>query len=229
MFADELEKLACQLSLGSVLAAYPDEEFESTCRWVLLEAGGYPDAGPLLKRGAQSENLDDLRGNYIELFDRGKERVSLYETEYGRMRGMSKGNNLADLSGFYSAFGLKLDDEETHEMLDHIAVELEFYALLVAKQAYLERAEDALGAEIVLDARRKFLGVHLGAFLSGLAGQTRVQDDADYGPLFAHLAELVAGECARLEVAVAPLDFFPDAELDKGPRCATSESLPVLP
>ena len=35
--------------------------------------------------------------------------ASVYETEHGRMRGLSKGHDLADLAGFYGAFGLPLD------------------------------------------------------------------------------------------------------------------------
>ena len=57
---------------------------------------------------------------------------SLYERV--RSHGMGKGNTLADIGGFYQAFGLTLD-RGIHELPDHIAVELEFYGLLLLKQS----------------------------------------------------------------------------------------------
>jgi len=181
---------------------------------------------PLRARLQAAGGLDDLRSAYLELFDRGGERASLYESEYGRMRGMSKGNTLADLSGFYQAFGVTVDQEQVHELPDHLAVELEFYALLLLKQEHLR--EDAEGRAVVEDARRKFLTDHLGRFACAVEERADVRADPQYGPVFAWCRGLVERECGALGVTPAPLDFFADPE-GKGEMQCGAVHLPVLP
>ncbi|MBK7395176.1 MAG: molecular chaperone TorD family protein [Myxococcales bacterium] len=217
-----LEATAREFALASMAAAYPDEEFAATVRAIGTGFNGHEGVGALFT-ALEREGLDALRGRWIALFDHGKERVSLYETEYGRMRGMSKGNDLADLAGFYHAFGLDLDATEVHEMHDHVAVELEFYAMLLAKQAYLVAHHDEEGVAVVSDARRKFLTDHLGGFVPAIAA--RLGDDEVYGPTLAWCASLVESECRALGVTPTPLDYFADEEGRREMKCG---SLPVL-
>jgi nitrate reductase assembly molybdenum cofactor insertion protein NarJ len=203
----ELETRARDFILASMATGYPDAELAATLRELGDELGAHPGVGPMVAR-----DLPDLQSDYIELFDRGKGRVSLYETEHGRMRGLSKGNDLADIAGFYRAFSLTLDEEDAHEMLDHVAVELEFYGTLLLKQHLLAAAGDADGVEIVGDARRTFLADHLGRFVRAIADQPAVVEHPVYGPALAWCAGLVEAECAVLDVRPAPLDFFADRE-----------------
>lgn len=146
---------------------------------------------------------DDLRSEYIDLFDRGRQANSLYETEYGRSRAMVKGNELVDIAGFYKAFGLQIGPE----MVDHIAVELEFYAWLLQKSEYLEKIQDLEGQEIVLDARKKFLKSHLGPFVGAICERPGVINSEFYSQAFGYCRELVHEECARLEVPIEALDW----------------------
>lgn len=219
---EHLEERARDFALASMATAYPDDEFAETLRALGGALDAHEALGPLVARLADV-GLDDLRGHWIELFDHGKGSVSLYETEYGRMRGMSKGNDLADLAGFYHAFGLDLDATEVHEQHDHVSVELEFYATLLAKERYLRDQSNDEGAEIVADARQKFLKDHLGGFVSALAG--RVQEDATYAALFGWAASLVRHECELAGVVPPPLDYFADEEARSEMKCA---SLPVI-
>lgn len=171
-----------------------------------------PDAaehlGALLERGAEvpaslreqlealvraPEGLEALRSEYIDLFDRGREQNSPYETEYGRDRPLQKGGELADLAGFYRAFGL--DPEGSHEMLDHVAVECEFYALLELKAELLEERGDGEGVEIVRDAQRKFLESHLGRFVGALGARPGVARSSFYSEASRWLGALVAQAC----------------------------------
>lgn len=226
MAAEQLVARAHEIVLASTLATYPDRELEQ----IVLELGDamqdHAATAAMTRALRLPTGLTDLQSRYVELFDRGGQRASLYETEYGRMRGMSKGNDLADLAGFYHAFGLTLE-ETRHEMLDHIAVELEFYAVLLLKQAALLGLGDAEGVSIVEDARKKFLSAHLGGLARGVAQRPEVGTDPIYGPVFTWCGRLVAEECAGLGVEAAPLDFFPDEDARRDMQCGATH-LPVI-
>jgi nitrate reductase assembly molybdenum cofactor insertion protein NarJ len=224
---DALVDRARRCALVSMLSAYPDEELAALLRDLDEASLAHEGAAAMRDALAEPGGLDALRGRYLELFDRGGQRASLYETEYGRMRGMSKGRDLADIAGFYQAFGLRLE-EARHEMLDHLAVELEFYAVLLLKQAALQLGEDAEGGAIVLDARRKFLAEHLGGLASAVAERGEVSSDPIYAGVFAACWRLIGEECAALGVAAAPLDFFTDADLKEDMKCGAVH-LPVIP
>jgi nitrate reductase assembly molybdenum cofactor insertion protein NarJ len=215
---------ARQFMLASLASAYPGEELGA----VLATPAGRDHAALAAMARTAEVDLAALQRRYIDLFDRGKDRVSLYETEHGRMRGLSKGHDLADLSGFYRAFGLALDSDGQHELYDHVAVELEFYAVLLLKQHLVAEAGDAEGGEIVRGARRAFLADHLGRFVAVIAAQPAVHADAAYGAALAWCAELVDAECARLGVAPAPLDYFAAGREPDEVECGGKVKLPVV-
>ncbi len=205
--------------LASSLATYPDAELPGIVADAATAAHAAASAmHAALEAQPGQAGLVNLQSRYVELFDRGGQRASLYETEYGRMRGMSKGRDLADIGGFYKAFGLT-QEESHHEMLDHIAVELEFYGVLLLKQAALVLRGDEEGIAVVEDARRKFLAEHLGGLAGAVTARKEVAADPVYASVFAWCGQLVAAECQALGVKAAPLDFFPDDENAKDMSC----------
>jgi nitrate reductase assembly molybdenum cofactor insertion protein NarJ len=196
--------------LASVLASYPMDHVTDDIPLLLEdESLAMPaELRSLILERSSKEGIRDLQSEYIAIFDNGRESNPIYETEYDRRRAMAKGNELSDIAGFYKAFGFELDASlDGMEMLDHAGIEFEFYALMLMKQVHLEEANDAVGIEIVRDAGKKFLKSHLGRFIGSIARRPGVEASAFYGGVFKWCAQLVAGECKRLELEVIPADW----------------------
>lgn len=205
--------------MASLLCSYPDtrcvyglhtllddEQLDVSC--AVADSADWPGLRQRLEAVlASAVALETLRSEYTAIFDYGREHASLYETEYGRGSALVKGHALADIAGFYRAFGLEFGyQDRTPEMLDHVAVELEFYALLLMKQEALAASGDAVGGGIVQEARQKFLDAHLGRFVGAIAQRPAVTASAFYGPLLAWCRDLVAEECVQLDISPVPVD-----------------------
>lgn len=215
--------------LGALLSSYPQPDFvaETTAfleqAQVLIAAEEvHPEAWEIIHSSLHTfqqepEQLDQLRSAYIDLFDRAHTENPLYETEYGRNRSVSKATELADLAGFYQAFGL--ESEGLAEMPDHVSVELEFYSYLLLKQQYLDTLLDAEGAAVVWDARSKFMQRHLGCFVGSICECAGVQQHSFYHALFTWLKTLVALECQRLDVTPDPLNLYGSESLSEEMGC----------
>lgn len=190
--------------LASLVSSYPDQLFQSDVETLLEDseiAIPEPVRNIIQKTLTDVSSLEDLRSEYIALFDSGRGIAPLYETEYGRNRNFFKANELSDLAGFYKAFGFEFGTEENaREMLDHVSVELEFYALLGMKIEYLKGVNDQEGLAIVKDARQKFLKDHLGRFTSAILERPGVAESVFYGPIFSFINSLVEEECNKLDV-----------------------------
>lgn len=92
-----------------------------------------------------------------------KGEVPPYETSYEAGPGSSGGPTfqMADIAGFYRAFGFQVMGERP----DHVVPEMEFVALMFVKEAYALLSGDADGADVCAGARRKFVAEHLGRWL----------------------------------------------------------------
>jgi len=164
-------------------------------------------------------------------------RVCPYESEYGQNALFQQSHQLADLTGFYAAFGLELD-EAVHERADHIACELEFMHFLARKEAYaLETRDDAM-LEGTRRGARLFLQEHLGKF--GRAVALSLQETGEKG-FYAGLGR-VLHECLLLDsrrqgIETGPpgLQLRPESESDVPMQCggacdpAACASGPPLP
>ncbi len=115
----------------------------------------------------------------------------LYETQYGAAHVYQQTHELADIQGFYRAFGLEISDVEK-ERSDHISVELEFMHFLLYKQAYALENHGEEKVQICVDAQKKFLKEHLGKWV----------------PLFAILFGKKAGEGFYHAVAASMKEFM---------------------
>ena len=190
-----------------------------------------PGTAPLLRQldfvseGLRSTPRRDLARQYVALFSHGWEGASLpYETEYTTPHAFQKQTQLADVAGFYRAFGLQWETK-SHERPDHLSLELEFMYYLALKEAHAlaQGAED--GVAVCVDAQRAFLRDHLGrwlaAFRRALAGRA---PDAVYARL-AHLVEAyVAWDSRQQGVKSSQVRAAPTAvELADGGGCPYSD------
>lgn len=189
--------------LASILTSYPDADFQDSLKEllndesILLPSGLYEKIHEL---STEANSVNDLRSDYISIFDQSKSLNPLYETEYGRERAMFKATELSDIAGFYQAFGFEMNQEGDRDMVDHISVELEFYSLLMMKHIYLEETNDLSGCEVVLDGMRKFMDSHLGRFVTAILERDGVKSSETYSRIFRWIEEIVAQECRRIDV-----------------------------
>lgn len=143
--------------------------------------------------------LSSLQEEYPALFSR-KVLCPPYESCYGWRPG-GPPVLLAGISGFYGAFGL--EPSRAHpEVPDHIAVELEFMSALCLKEAYALFHGLAEPQRVMREARRAFLGAHLGRWADAFADGLEVRA---VSPFFRAAAALLraflAEERCRLEGA----------------------------
>ncbi|MDA1190372.1 MAG: molecular chaperone TorD family protein [Candidatus Poribacteria bacterium] len=122
-----------------------------------------------------------------------------YETEYAGTEVFRQSQELADISGFYRAFGLDLNDA-ARERLDHISIQLEFMQSLCAKEAFAMRNGLDEQLEICRAAQCKFIEDHLGKW-SPFFAELVVQKSGDgyYGCMADILNWFVAYETARVD------------------------------
>lgn len=127
-----------------------------------------------------------------------------YETEFGLPHEFRQSQELADIAGFYQAFGFKVGGQ-VRERPDHLAVELEFMFVLALKEAYASEGGLAEQAEICRDAQAKFLNDHLGQW-AGMLAESLAQSyrEGPYLALARFAAAFVQADVQRLGVQLAP-------------------------
>ncbi|SFB68163.1 DMSO reductase family type II enzyme chaperone [Halobiforma haloterrestris] len=164
------------------------------------------DAAAAVADALEGADHQALHGQWASLF--GVEEgvtVSPYELTYLPGPLMTNVRRLADISGFYEAFGLSIDEGQT-DRGDHVCFLTEFLSHLSHREAALRMDGDDEGIEVVVDARRSFLEDHLGRWYWRFADEVGDHDDGDSG-FYAALAELLA---ALVELEVDRLDLDPD-------------------
>jgi DMSO reductase family type II enzyme chaperone len=158
-----------------------------------------------LATASRAAEADALAAEHIALFQR-QLRCPPYEGAYGPPQMAGKSALLADVAGFYTAFGLEPAAGQP-EAEDHIGAELEFMSALALKEAWALSENEAAGLEVTRAAQRVFLFDHLGRWAHAFA--ERLDAEATPGVLPAAAALLhvwLELECVRLEVTPLPLE-----------------------
>jgi DMSO reductase family type II enzyme chaperone len=125
-----------------------------------------------------------------------------YETEIGLPHEFRQSQELADIAGFYRAFGFK-SGGKVRERPDHISAELEFMCLLALKEACAAQMQVPEHVEICVDAQRKFLQEHLGQWAGLFADAlARSAEGGPYPALARLMADFVRADAERLGARV---------------------------
>ncbi|MBF0518613.1 MAG: molecular chaperone TorD family protein [Nitrospirae bacterium] len=117
------------------------------------------------KFNAAKGEINELQSEYLRTFDVGA-LVTPYETEYLTEKISRKPHELADIAGFYEAFGVHVNDQLAgREALDHISVEFEFMAILLMKQEYAQSKGLEEQLFIVREAKENFFKEHISRWI----------------------------------------------------------------
>jgi DMSO reductase family type II enzyme chaperone len=199
---ERLERASLYRLLGGALARPRAERLAelAAAAEVLAPAVEAEVAEPLVRfaAAARATEAAALGDEYVFLFDRGAE-VPPYEGAWGEAPQLAgKAALLADIAGFYAAFGL-VPGESQPDVEDHIAAECEFMSALALKEAYALAEGDDEGVAITRAAQSRFVDDHLGRWSATFAGALREASPLPYyGALADLLAAWVTAEIARL-------------------------------
>lgn len=85
-----------------------------------------------------------------------------YESFYTREDGMINSGGENPVAEFYSAYGFEIDLGKARSLSpDHIGIELEFMAVLVAKEIEALHNGDEAYATVIMEVQKRFLEEHL--------------------------------------------------------------------
>ncbi|NOT32317.1 MAG: hypothetical protein HOP15_17865 [Planctomycetes bacterium] len=125
-----------------------------------------------------------------------------YETEWTGAAGeILQYHLLADLGGFYRAFGLDLA-QTCDERHDHLSIELCFLGFLCVREAAAEERGVSEVVALVRDAQRRFLDEHVLRWARSFSARTKSEDpEGFYGRAAVLLERLLEAERARYGLA----------------------------
>lgn len=136
---------------------------------VVAPAPALGDALGALAGAAREAEAADIAAEHGRLFD-GAVACPPCEGAWGDAPQMAgKGAQLADIAGFYAAFGLS-PAPAAGEIEDHVGAELEFMSALALREAGALAEGHAEGLEVVRAAEVAFLTDHLGRWAAAFAG-----------------------------------------------------------
>lgn len=228
---DRWEGFRCNgVLLGAETAAALAALCDASMAFAATACGCACVAGVAGAAAPEDRALTVLQADYSRLFSHTvRGACPPYEYEYGRRDIVQQSAELADVTGFYTAFGMEVAGY-AHERADHVSAECEFLAVLSAKAAQAIRAGDEAGLEVLNHARAAFLSDHAGRWLPSFGRRLRrAAADGFYARAADFLLSFVDAECRRqsVEPAAAVLPLAPaDPATDGAIECGVEESCP---
>ena len=132
---------------------------------------------------ARRTDIETWSNEHCRLFE-GSIQCPANETAYVRR---DKGAILADICGFYIAFGFEAP-QMSAEKADHVVCELEFTAMLLTLLALARQEDNETGEQVTRDALIEFAREHLGEWLGLFCD--RLVESAQL-PLYEKVGELL--------------------------------------
>lgn len=197
--------------LLSLAFSYPNRDVFSVMS-DSLEAGGVASAivGGAVQRSfndfagaVQARGPRDLADEWLRLFTySASPDCPLNECAYSAKHIYQEVQELADLSGFYRAFGLDIQGQRP----DELSAELEFSYLLALKEAFARERNQRSKANLCVDAQKDFLRDHLARWATNVGRRLQVlAPETGYGAFGRLLAAFVESEADYLHIgAVKP-------------------------
>lgn len=158
---------------------------------------------------------ESLHADYLDLFGHSVSKdCPPYGGEYYPNKDVTfRSQRLADLAGFYRAFGLDRA-ADARERQDHLGFEAAFMETVIVRELYAVRED--LGndrVEVCRSAQREFFVDHLGWWLPAFGLRlSSLRPRGFYGALGRWVRALVAAE--RTVLGIAPFDELPVAKVD---------------
>lgn len=154
-------------------------------------------------QGDHTQTREKFEQDYNRLFAHlGSAKCPPYETEFGHDNIFQKTDSMADIAGFYRAYGLEIGSLNT-ERADFICTELEFMSYLTRHEAYAHDHDESEHLEICIETQRKFIADHLGKWVTVFA---RILAQSSENPFYSRLGRLterfIDAEAAMLGVSV---------------------------
>jgi TorA maturation chaperone TorD len=190
--------------------SYPDPATIEAVRATALDLVGAETDGRLpsalhaplraFLRAWRMTSAADLYEEHSRLF-LGGGLVPLREGGYGGgSRFAGQPVDIADINGFYLAFGFELADLSPVPP-DHLGAQLEFLSLLLLKAAHAVRKGSLREVRTIERARRHFLNDHLGRWTGALAEALRdASAPAPYAALGELLRATITHQCRELRI-----------------------------
>jgi TorA maturation chaperone TorD len=196
-----------------------DQEYMDEVGSCLVETGAnkLSESFDHVKKGLQHSTLDTLLDEYRNIF--GSTTVATdcppYEMYFSGSHIFQQTQDLADISGFYRAFGLEVLKDDTANRWDHVAVELEFLHFLTYKQAYAIENHGDEEQESCLTAKKKFLNAHIGRWIKAFSRAVESKSPSGFYRKAAKLAsDFVHFDMQTLGVSADEIQELQDGEPD---------------
>jgi DMSO reductase family type II enzyme chaperone len=133
------------------------------------------------------DRLEALQCQHNALYSSGSV-CPQQESDYVASHAFQKTDVMADVAGFYRAFGLRISRAQ-RELPDFLGSELEFLHAVGWKEAQAVREDNRQAVAVCRQAQRKFLAEHLGVWISAFRAKTEASPAARFYVVLARLVE----------------------------------------
>lgn len=163
------------------------------------------DRGPVAALLEKLPSLDELMAARNRLFGHSvRSNCPPYELEYGRSEVFQQSQSLADIAGFYAAFGLA-PNGPLAERPDHVVGQLEYLCMAALRESSAIEVGRADAAEVCRNAQRAFLRDHAAKWMPAFFARVLRESTGAFFDAAATLGRaLIAEWCAALDVPSGP-------------------------